>query len=56
MQEQVIGVWNNYKKKNRRIFKMVYQCGSCEQVFEKLDNEECPYCHSGNWVKGYIDE
>ena len=38
----------------------IYQCGSCEKVFEKLEIykscKQCPYCHSGNWVRGYIDE
>ena len=33
------------------------QCGSCERLFTQLTiNDECPYCHSGNWVRGYIDE
>jgi rRNA maturation endonuclease Nob1 len=34
----------------------IYQCGSCERIFNKLFNEECPYCGSGNWVEGYIDD
>lgn len=33
-----------------------YQCGSCEKTFDKLKDNDCPYCHSGNWVKGYIDD
>lgn len=33
----------------------MYQCGSCEQVFSKLVNNECEYCGSGNWVIGNID-
>lgn len=33
-----------------------YQCGSCEQFFAAPDeNNECPHCGSGNWVKGPID-
>jgi len=36
----------------------IKQCGSCEKIFKKFkDNRrECPYCFSGNWVYGYIDE
>lgn len=35
----------------------IYQCCSCESVFTELDkNGNCPYCHSGNWVYGYIDD
>ena len=35
----------------------MYQCGSCDQEFEKLAFEMyCPNCGSGNWVKGCIDE
>lgn len=35
----------------------IKQCGSCEKVFKKFkDKRECPYCFSGNWVYGYIDE
>jgi len=34
----------------------IYQCGSCERVFSKLLDGECPYCGSGNWVQGYIDD
>lgn len=30
------------------------QCGSCEKIFYK--GNECPYCGSGNWVFGYIDD
>lgn len=33
-----------------------YHCGSCEQEFEVLDDNACPYCGSGNWVEGWIDE
>jgi len=32
-----------------------YQCGSCECFFNKLDEQECPFCGSGNWVEGGID-
>tara|TARA_R110000744_G_scaffold2344_11_gene9556 strand:+ start:2897 stop:3025 length:129 start_codon:yes stop_codon:yes gene_type:complete len=35
----------------------IKQCGSCENVFNKLKEEMyCPNCYSGNWVYGYIDE
>jgi len=34
-----------------------YQCGSYESVYTHPDNNgDCLYCHSGNWVKGYIDD
>ena len=38
--------------------KEICQCGSCESIFLKsmLVNNECPYCKSGNWINGYIDE
>jgi len=33
------------------------QCCSCEKIFTELTiNETCPFCSSGNWVKGYIDD
>jgi hypothetical protein len=32
------------------------QCGSCEQIFKNLKDNSCPFCGSGNWVNGYIDE
>ena len=35
---------------------MKYQCGSCEQEFDRLKDNECPNCGSGNWVVGCIDE
>lgn len=31
------------------------QCGSCEQFSDAPINNECPKCHSGNWVWGRID-
>ena len=37
----------------------IKQCCSCEKVFKKFKKEKervCPYCFSGNWVYGYIDE
>jgi len=34
-----------------------YNCGSCECYFDLDDMEaECPYCGSGNFVEGEIDE
>jgi hypothetical protein len=35
-----------------------YQCASCERFFDEptADHKECPFCHSGNWVYGCIDE
>jgi hypothetical protein len=33
-----------------------YQCGSCECYFNELDEQECPFCGSGNFVEGCIDE
>ena len=33
-----------------------YLCGSCEQFFNELKDGDCPYCGSGNWVFGCIDE
>jgi len=30
------------------------QCGSCESFFYK--GSECPFCYSGNWVFGCIDD
>jgi hypothetical protein len=35
---------------------MKYQCGSCEREFNKLEDGSCPYCGSGNWVEGNIDD
>jgi len=32
-----------------------YQCGSCEQFFDELENGSCPHCGSGNFVEGCID-
>ncbi len=37
----------------------VYQCGSCEREFSQLELEDddlCPYCGSGNYVEGCIDD
>lgn len=39
--------------------KALCQCGSCESIFYLADNDTervCPFCHSGNWVYGYIDD
>lgn len=36
--------------------KQTYQCGSCEKTFNKLKDNSCPYCASGNWVHGCIDD
>lgn len=33
-----------------------YQCGSCECYFDEPDDGDCPYCGSGNFVEGCIDE
>lgn len=33
-----------------------YQCGSCECFFNKLEDGDCPFCGSGNWVEGSIDD
>ena len=33
-----------------------WQCASCECYFNKTDQGDCPYCGSGNFVKGCIDE
>jgi hypothetical protein len=33
-----------------------YQCGSCEDFFDELRKNSCPYCGSGNFVEGCIDE
>ena len=33
-----------------------YQCGSCECYFDKPDDGDCPFCGSGNFVEGDIDE
>ena len=36
-----------------------YQCGSCGHYFDEPDGEDtpyCPYCGSGNFVEGCIDE
>ncbi len=33
-----------------------YQCGSCEQMFDKPTDGSCPNCGSGNFIEGYIDE
>jgi Zn finger protein HypA/HybF involved in hydrogenase expression len=33
------------------------QCYSCEQIFKSDGSTEyCPYCGSGNWIFGSIDE
>lgn len=35
------------------------QCCSCERFFDESDltgERECPFCFSGNWVYGCIDE
>jgi rubrerythrin len=33
------------------------QCCSCEKVFKHTDADNCcPYCGSGNWVFGFIDD
>jgi hypothetical protein len=33
------------------------QCCTCERVFHLPDeNNQCPYCKSGNWIWGFIDE
>ena len=40
----------------KKYSKTKYQCGSCEKEFSKLKNESCPYCGSGNWVRGNIDD
>lgn len=37
-------------------FDDAYQCGSCEQSFDELEDGSCPHCGSGNWVHGCIDE
>lgn len=35
----------------------LYQCGSCENTFTKLTADyQCPFCGSGNWVEGFLDE
>ena len=36
----------------------ICQCGSCEKTFKhnKVKEAFCPYCGSGNWVFGLIDE
>ena len=35
----------------------IKQCGSCDGVFIDLTvDKTCPYCGSGNWVNGFIDE
>lgn len=33
-----------------------YQCATCEQVFSLPADAACPYCHSGNYVLGCIDD
>lgn len=43
---------DSVKEENR-----IKQCGSCERTFKKFgEGRTCPYCHSGNWVYGYIDD
>jgi len=35
----------------------IKQCGTCEKTFKEVTKDRtCPFCNSGNWVKGYIDE
>lgn len=37
----------------------IVQCCTCEQVFtvgELTSKRQCPFCLSGNWVFGYIDD
>ena len=34
----------------------IKQCCSCEQEFYKPIDNSCPYCMSGNWVNGHIDD
>lgn len=40
----------------------IKQCCSCEKVFKRFKSNRtgiyglCPYCFSGNWVYGFIDE
>jgi len=36
--------------------KKIKQCGTCEKVFKKLKNNECPFCKSGNWIYGFLDD
>jgi hypothetical protein len=38
--------------------KRLKQCCSCEKSFRefKNDKKECPFCSSGNWIFGCIDE
>ncbi len=33
-----------------------FQCGSCEQFFDESKDGHCPFCGSGNYVRGCIDE
>lgn len=33
-----------------------YLCNSCECYFDELDDEDCPYCGSGNFVESSIEE
>lgn len=36
---------------------MKKQCCSCERIFNKPNKDNCcPFCDSGNWINGYIDE
>ena len=40
----------------KRIEKEIKQCATCEQSFIRLSKDNtCPYCGSGNWVYGCID-
>lgn len=37
--------------------KRIKQCCSCEAIIEEVDKDNsCPFCQSGNWVYGYIDD
>lgn len=40
----------------KEIKRRLKQCCSCEKTFTVLKDRECPYCGSGNWVFGYIDD
>lgn len=33
-----------------------YQCASCGLYFAEPENGDCPYCGSGNYVEGCIDD
>ncbi len=44
---------------DKKTWKQKYQCVSCEKIFIILNadgNDLCPFCKSGNIVKGCIDE